>query len=54
MTQEEEDRVNEMMQLAQVGDTPPTVTPGYGTYPVGDQSAALMTMMPTVPTPVTA
>ena len=51
MTQEEEDKLNEMLQMAYMGQTIPTPTIGYGLFPVGDQSASSPVTFPTVPLP---
>lgn len=51
MTQEDEQKLDELMQMAQMGSMAETVTPGYGLYPVGDQGASTPTTFPSVPMP---
>lgn len=41
MTKDEQDKLNQLMQYAQMGDSPQPVTIGWGTFPVPQMIAPL-------------
>jgi len=51
MTDEDQKKLDELMQLAQVSMDPDTVTPGYGLFPVGALSQSEL-VEPIIPEPV--
>jgi hypothetical protein len=51
MTQDEEQVLNEMLQMDQMGQFVQTPTPGYGLFPATGEPAATPAPLPTISAP---